>query len=74
VRETRLGQLVGNAVRAAGKSVGRGQAPGAWHGMEMFLEKQMRPGDPALERAYRNYEGNLADTCRVARSAACPWS
>jgi tetratricopeptide (TPR) repeat protein len=71
-RETRLGQLVGNAVRAAGKSLGRGQAPGAWRGMEMFLENEMRPGDPALERAYRNYEGNLADTCRVARSAGVP--
>ena len=72
VRETRLGQLVGNAARSAGKILGRGQAPGAWHGMEMFLENQMRPGDRALERAYRNYEGNLADTCRVARSAGVP--
>jgi tetratricopeptide (TPR) repeat protein len=72
VRGTRLGQLVGNAVRAAEKGLGRGRAPGAWHGMEMFLERQLRPEDPALERAYRNYEGNLDDTCRVARAAAVP--
>jgi tetratricopeptide (TPR) repeat protein len=72
VRKTRLGQLVGNAARAGGKLVGRGTAPGAWHGMEMFLEKQVRPGDPALERAYRSYEANLADTCRMARSAGVP--
>jgi hypothetical protein len=71
-QRTRLGQLVGDVARAAGKSLGRGRAPGAWHGMEMFLERQVRPGDPALERAYRNYEGNLADTCRVARSAGVP--
>ena len=72
VRGTRLGQLVGSVARAAGKSLGRGQPPGAWHGMEMFLEQQVRRGDPALERTYRNYEGNLADTCRLARRAGVP--
>jgi len=40
--------------------------------MRMFLEQQVRPGDPALERAYRSFEGNLADTCRVARAAGVP--
>jgi tetratricopeptide (TPR) repeat protein len=40
--------------------------------MEMFLEQQVRRGDPALERTYRNYEGNLADTCRLARAAGVP--
>ena len=72
VRGTRLGQLVGSVARAAGKGLGRGQPPGAWHGMEMFLEQQVRRGDPALERTYRNYEGNLADTCRLARAAGVP--
>jgi tetratricopeptide (TPR) repeat protein len=71
-QETRLGQLVGNAARAAAQGLGRGQTPRAWHGMEMFLERQLRPGDPALERAYRNYEGNLADVCRRARAADVP--
>jgi tetratricopeptide (TPR) repeat protein len=72
VRGTRLGQLVASAASAVGKSLGRGQAPGAWHGMEMFLEQQVRRSDPALERTYRNYEGNLADTCRLARRAGVP--
>jgi tetratricopeptide (TPR) repeat protein len=40
--------------------------------MKMFLEQQVHPTDPALERAYRNYEGNLADTCRAARAAGVP--
>ena len=71
-QRTRLGQLVGNVARAAGKSLGRGRAPGAWHGMEMFLEQQVRRGDPALERTYRSYERNLADTCRLARGAGVP--
>jgi tetratricopeptide (TPR) repeat protein len=69
VQGTRLGQLVGSIARAAGKSLGRGRAPGAWHGMEMFLQVQVRRSDPALERTYRNYERNLADVCRLARAA-----
>ncbi|HYN05419.1 MAG TPA: tetratricopeptide repeat protein [Vicinamibacteria bacterium] len=72
VRGTRLGQLVGGVARTAGKSLGRRQPPGAWHGMEMFLAQQVRRGDAALDRAYRNYEGNLADTCRLAREAGVP--
>ncbi|MFI4943354.1 MAG: hypothetical protein ACHP85_08830, partial [Burkholderiales bacterium] len=71
-QETRLGQLVGNVTRAAGRRLGRSRTPGAWHGMRMFLEQQVHPTDPALERAYRNYEGNLADTCRAARAAGVP--
>jgi len=72
VRGPRLGQLVEGVARAARKSLGRGRAPGAWHGMEMFLEQQVRRSDPALERTYRNYERNLADTCRLARGAGVP--
>jgi tetratricopeptide (TPR) repeat protein len=72
VRATRVGQLVWTAARAAGSRLGRARAPGAWHGMEMFLEQQVRRGDAALERTYRNYEANLADTCRLARRAGVP--
>ncbi len=72
VRGTRLGQLVEGVARAAGKSLGRGRAPGAWHGMEMFLEQQVRRSDPALERTYQSYERNLDDTCRLARGAGVP--
>jgi len=69
---TRLGQLFANAARAAARRFGRGRAPGAWHGMGMFLERQVAPDDPALERTYRNFEGNLADLCRAARGAGVP--
>jgi len=72
LRSTRLGQLVGAAVRGAASGLGGGQAPGAWHGMEMFLERQLRRDDPALERAYRNYERNLADVCALSRRAGVP--
>lgn len=68
-KATRLGQLVANAARRLGRGA---SAPGAWHGMGMFLERQVRPGEPALERAYRNFAGNLADVCRMARDARVP--
>jgi tetratricopeptide (TPR) repeat protein len=71
-QRTRLGQLVGDVARTAGKRLGRGRAPGAWHGMEMFLEQQVRRSDPALEKTYRTYERNLADTCRLARGEGIP--
>jgi tetratricopeptide (TPR) repeat protein len=72
VQRTRLGQMAGNAARRAARGLGAGREAGAWHGMRMFLERQVRPGDPALERTYRNFEGNLADTCRLARAAGVP--
>jgi tetratricopeptide (TPR) repeat protein len=72
LRSTRLGQLIDAVVRGAARRLGRGQAPGSWHGMEMFQEHQVRLSDPALQRAYRNYEANLSDTCRLARRAGVP--
>jgi tetratricopeptide (TPR) repeat protein len=40
--------------------------------MKMFLDRQLAPGDPALERTYRNFEGNLADICEAAHAAGVP--
>jgi tetratricopeptide (TPR) repeat protein len=72
VRGTRLGQLVAGSLRAAGRGLGRPQPPAAWHGMEMFLERQLRRSDAALERTYRTFERNLEDTCRAAYRAGVP--
>jgi len=72
LQRTRLGQLVTNEARAAARGLDRRRAPGAWHGMKMFLDRQLAPGDPALERTYRNYEGNLADTIEAAHAAGVP--
>jgi tetratricopeptide (TPR) repeat protein len=69
VRSTRVGQLLGAVVRGA---VARKSSRGSWRGMEMFVEHQVRLGDPVLERTYADYERNLADTCRVARNAGVP--
>jgi tetratricopeptide (TPR) repeat protein len=71
-RSTRLGQLVGAVAHGAARRAGRAEAPVAWHGMEMFLEHQVRLSDPRLQRTYRNFEANLADTCRLAHQARVP--
>jgi tetratricopeptide (TPR) repeat protein len=72
VRSTRVGQLVGAVARSVTKGIGHAEAPGAWHGMEMFLRHQVRRSDPALQRTYRLYERNLSDTCALARRAGVP--
>jgi tetratricopeptide (TPR) repeat protein len=72
LRSTRIGQLLRSAVRGAGRLIGRGQAPGSWQGMEMFLDRPLAANDPRLERTYRHFEQNLRDTCRIARRASVP--
>jgi len=72
VQRTRTGQLAGRTVRAAARALGRGTSPGVWHGMEMFLDRQVARDDPRLARTYHNYERNLVDLCRIARGAGVP--
>ena len=72
LKQTRLGQLLDAGMRRAAVLLGRGQARDAWRGMEMFIERQVRESDPALERTYRYYEQNLTDLCRVAHRAGVP--
>jgi tetratricopeptide (TPR) repeat protein len=38
-------------------------------GLEMFLGKQIRPNDPAMQYVYSHYEQNLTDICKEARKA-----
>lgn len=40
-----------------------------WHGMEMFLDKQMPENSPLMKQVYSNYERNLRETIVVARKA-----
>lgn len=37
-----------------------------WHGMEMFLDKQVPANSPLMKSVYSNYEQNLRDTIDVA--------
>lgn len=64
-KKTRVGQLVGKALRLAGER----DAPKKWAGMEMFLRKQIRFDDPGMESVYSHFERNLPDICRVAHQS-----
>jgi tetratricopeptide (TPR) repeat protein len=63
VRSTRIGQLL---AKVAGP---KKQQPRDWHGMEMFLDKQIRAGSPLMERAYENFAANLRDIVKIARTS-----
>lgn len=40
-----------------------------WHGMEMFLDKQVPASSPQMKYVYANFEQNLRDTISVAHKA-----
>lgn len=58
LRATRLGQ---GLAALAQRWRASGRAPQAWAGLEMFLDQQVPPDDPRLERVYRHFARNLAD-------------
>jgi tetratricopeptide (TPR) repeat protein len=72
LRATRLGQLTRSAVGSVGGLLGRREPQRGWDGMEMFVERQVRRADPALERTYGHYRRNLLDIAHVARRAGVP--
>lgn len=59
VRSTQIGQLLTRA----------SQPRSDWHGMEMFLDKQVRADSPALQRTYANFASNLRDMVNAARGS-----
>jgi tetratricopeptide (TPR) repeat protein len=69
VKRTRTGQLLDAALHSGRRQ--RGHAAG-WHGMVMFLDCQIRQGDPRLESVYAHFERNLEDICSLGREAGVP--
>ncbi|NQU21636.1 MAG: tetratricopeptide repeat protein [Candidatus Nealsonbacteria bacterium] len=70
VGSTRLGQLIGNTIRAID-----GEDPEArkeWGGMGMFLEHRVAADDPKLDAVYDNFTANLEDICAEGRTAGLP--
>jgi tetratricopeptide (TPR) repeat protein len=63
LKSTKLGQLMTNLMG----SIGAGDTPKVWRGMQMFIEKQVRADDRHLENVYRHFRRNLEDISRVAR-------
>jgi hypothetical protein len=61
IRRTRLGQTIGLLSQR-----GHGRLLQTWGGMEMFLGRQVRLGDPGLQTVYRHFRANLTDLCTAA--------
>ncbi len=61
---TRLGQLLTNAFASFGAGA---NAPQMWRGLEMFLDKQVRADDPALDDVYEHFQRNLEDIVAAGR-------
>jgi hypothetical protein len=66
IKSTRIGQFLETLLSsiAADKTI-----PQSWEGMEMFLKKQVRLDDPALEYVYDHFGQNLKDICQTGIKA-----
>lgn len=62
LRVTKLGQLITNLLEAAGAR----DVPKVWHGLKMFLDKQVRADDPRLQTVYKHFQRNMQDIRRLA--------
>ncbi len=55
LRRTRLGQLVDRFVG----NLGEAEESSEWRGMEFFLDRRIRSGDPRLSTVYAHFRSNL---------------
>jgi tetratricopeptide (TPR) repeat protein len=62
---TRSGQLLDSLLGAFKRS---GAQSDEWHGMQMFLDQQVKADDPSMKQVYRNFERNLEDIIETGRS------
>ncbi len=68
LKATRTGQLI-NRLISQTKTEDPEQR---WQGMEMFLDKQVRSDDPALETVYSHFQDNLFDIIQAFRGKNIP--
>ncbi|UCG58272.1 MAG: tetratricopeptide repeat protein [Phycisphaerales bacterium] len=66
VKATRVGQMLTDLSELAGRERG---GPDVWRGLQMFLDKQVRAGDPGLETVYQHFRKNLEDISRAGTRA-----
>lgn len=59
VKQTRIGQLLGNTLRGLSPSTG----PKSWDGLAMFQKNQIPANDPRIEVTRDNFRSNLRDIC-----------
>lgn len=65
-KRTRLGQTL-EALWQRASATARGSR--RWEGMKMMLDEPIRASDPALQRAYHHFAGNLGDILSMATRA-----
>lgn len=68
LKATRTGQLV---MALYERAMGGGEAPN-WGGMKLFLEQQLRPGDPRKKLVYNSFRENLDDILRAGSRSGVP--
>ncbi len=68
VKTTRLGQLIGNAIRY----VRQGGRVEVWKGMETFVGNYVAADDPRLEKTCEHFRRNLLDIIEAGRNAKAP--
>ncbi len=68
LKTTKLGQLLTNIL----SSVHDNNTPKVWHGLSMFLDKQVRADDPRMEIVYGHFKRNLMDIRRLACKSGTP--
>jgi len=66
LKHTRVGQLLDAALQSLG---GLGRHTNGWTGMDMFLEQQVRAGDPRLQRLENHFRRNLDEIIRLGTSS-----
>jgi len=62
IKAIKLGQLITNLLESAGAR----DVPKVWHGLKMFLDKQVQADDPRLKTVYKHFQRNLQDMRRLA--------
>ncbi len=68
LKATRTGQLV----MASYERMKGGVETPAWGGMKLFIEQQLRPGDPRKEVVYNSFRENLDEILRVGHRSGVP--
>jgi len=69
LKATRLGQLLTSLLETV---TAEKNAPRTWRGLEMFLEEQIRPDNPNLQKVYQHFQKNLEDIIRIGQKTEIP--
>ncbi len=66
LKAARFGQLLTNIATRVAQREG---VPETWGGLEMFLDKQIRPDEPQMQAVYSHFGKNLLDIAHTAQKS-----